>query len=706
MQLPHHANHHFYNAAVKHFLLIIVLLSGSIVFAQEEPKSHPQGLALHFESDNKKDVRDGRLIALRVPAKTSPTPFLEPGPFRATWRGFLKLDIRSRLYFSVSGVGRVKFTIGEDTVFEGDIKDLKESDRLRIGKGENPIVFEYTAPRAGDAWVRLYWRGRDFGREPIPPSAFTHEAETDELVHSDEMRLGRHLFATKHCARCHKADDPTTLGKLAMPELSSDAPSLENIGARLNADWIAHWVANPRRMRPTATMPNTFGHLDAARALKKNDHRPWQIASFLASIGGDAPQPPTVELNPKMVSAGGELFASLGCIGCHTRPDVDDIYDVHSRIPLKYASWKFKQGALQAFLKNPQQHYKWNRMPNFGFSDDEAAKLAAYIRSSSTADDSAVRGKPDPVKGKELVQTLGCLSCHALKLENKYQISSLESMFRADWEKSCCVTQHDSSLFDLDETECSSLQTFGKHGLPSLKRRTLSEFATRQISELNCKVCHTRDDLEDRWSSAEKEVSHLLPEKDEDIFEEDQPEVDQSRPSLTWVGEKLHVNWMSEFIGGKVKYKPRPWLHARMPTFAARADLLAQGLALEHGLAVGGTEMKPNDELKKIGRQLVGPANAGGFACNACHSISNTKAVAVFEVEGLNFMYAKERLRREFFMRWLLDPQRITPMTKMPKYADDEGFTPFAEILGGDANKQFDAIWHYLQTGQKIEAPS
>jgi hypothetical protein len=43
-------------------------------------------------------------------------------------------------------------------------------------------------------------------------------------------------------------------------------------------------------------------------------------------------------------------------------------------------------------------------------------------------------------------------------------------------------------------------------------------------------------------------------------------------------------------------------------------------------------------------------------------------------------------------------PQRIDPETKMPKFADETGKTPLTDFFDGDASKQFDAIWQYLQT--------
>jgi hypothetical protein len=32
----------------------------------------------------------------------------------------------------------------------------------------------------------------------------------------------------------------------------------------------------------------------------------------------------------------------------------------------------------------------------------------------------------------------------------------------------------------------------------------------------------------------------------------------------------------------------------------------------------------------------------------------------------------------------------------MPKYADDQGKTAFGDVLGGDAQAQFEAIWQFL----------
>ena len=64
-----------------------------------------------------------------------------------------------------------------------------------------------------------------------------------------------------------------------------------------------------------------------------------------------------------------------------------------------------------------------------------------------------------------------------------------------------------------------------------------------------------------------------------------------------------------------------------------------------------------------------------------------------------------ERLRKDYYIRRVMNPQRYQPGTKMPTYADSHEQTPFKNILGGDAHQQFEAIWQYLRAGKQIVPP-
>ena len=92
-----------------------------------------------------------------------------------------------------------------------------------------------------------------------------------------------------------------------------------------------------------------------------------------------------------------------------------------------------------------------------------------------------------------------------------------------------------------------------------------------------------------------------------------------------------------------------------------------------------------------------------GFGCVQCHGIADQPPVQVFERTGIELLTARSRLRHEYYTRWLRDPTRLDPDARMPKYADAKGRTAITDVLGGDAAKQFEAIWQYL--GGRQAAP-
>ena len=172
-------------------------------------------------------------------------------------------------------------------------------------------------------------------------------------------------------------------------------------------------------------------------------------------------------------------------------------------------------------------------------------------------------------------------------------------------------------------------------------------------------------------------------------------------PALTWLGEKLHPEYMAKFIAGQEKTKPRPWLVARMPGFPAVSTGLAHGLAHSHGfpLTDPAPAAAPAAAKLQAGETLL--TENGGFNCRQCHGLGDRAATAVFEAPGPNLDLTRIRIRPHYYHRWLLFPQRIDPDTKMPRFADDTGKTALTDLFGGQASEQYDAIWQYLQTFKK-----
>jgi mono/diheme cytochrome c family protein len=176
-------------------------------------------------------------------------------------------------------------------------------------------------------------------------------------------------------------------------------------------------------------------------------------------------------------------------------------------------------------------------------------------------------------------------------------------------------------------------------------------------------------------------------------------------PLLTFTGDKLRPEWMAKFIAGHQPYRTRPWLDMRMPAFPATATLLAQGLSLSHGLPA----VTPNPEpvegpTVEEGKQLLGMD--GGFNCIQCHGVGTAAPVAVFEAPGINLGYATQRLQKDFYLRWMINPLRFEPTTRMPKFVQGDGTTPLTDVLGGQAKDQFEAIWKVLvDVGQQSDFP-
>ena len=226
----------------------------------------------------------------------------------------------------------------------------------------------------------------------------------------------------------------------------------------------------------------------------------------------------------------------------------------------------------------------------------------------------------------------------------------------------------------------------------------------RQVRALNCVACHDRDGETALRTRYADEIKDLLPKR-VDNQEEEGHTASEAIPSLTWAGEKLKPEWMAEFIAGKTAYRPRPWIHARMPAFPVTyADGIARGLAMEHGFPPKSSSAPAaNPALAEIGKKLAG--RDGGLACVTCHDIGSTKAIAPFEAPAPNFTQVKERIRPEYYYRWMRNPTRLWAGTKMPKFANDEGLTPLTDHFDGNAEKQFEAIWNYLKAGEKIVAP-
>jgi cytochrome c553 len=318
---------------------------------------------------------------------------------------------------------------------------------------------------------------------------------------------------------------------------------------------------------------------------------------------------------------------------------------------------------------------------------DECRALASFILEAAegevSLEDDLAPG--DAQRGERLFNSIGCANCHSVvagRLPVGTKRWTIENL-----ERGCLVRQDSRRVgtprYALDDVSLAALAEFLCSDGQSLSRTVAEEFSQRQWKSMNCKACHGRDGH-----------SALLPY----VLLEDgvQGRAAEPVPDLTWAGEKLRPAWSRQLFAGRLGYRPRPHFRIRMPRLHARGDWISTGLSHEHGFDLEENPRPPHDEeLAAIGSEVA--ASSTGLACHRCHAIGERQATAPLEVLSTNLWYVTERLRYGFYHRWLRDPLRIDPQTKMIKFAQDGRRTGLDTYYDGDARQQFEAVWHYLE---------
>lgn len=621
--------------------------AGLTCLQAQETETLPPGLRVRYEAGQQSHTSSAPNAWLINEAGGAVSPFVTAGAFTVVWEGYLNIDLRDRYTFSADLLGELKVEVGEEVVLEasGQGERTEKGKRVRLSKGANPIRITLKSLPDGKARLRLLWESPDIRPEPIPSEFLTHEKSPEQTL-GQSLEHGRGLSLEFRCFQCHDELKPA----LALPESSLDAPTFEGMGSRRQTAFLAEWIQNPQAIRPMARMPRVL-HGDGSRQEAQD------MAAYLGSLKGSADA--TTKGNPVK---GADLFSTLHCGACHVTAGQPA---EEGKLSLSHVRAKFSEGSLAAFLQQPEKHYQWIRMPNFGLTPEEASHLAAHLEKG--APEAATPHEGSVERGRKLVAEKGCLQCHT---GPDSKDTTRRNVSLSDRNGGCLDPASKAPQFGLSDSDREALKTFlGQRG-DSLKQHVPAEFAHRQTQNLRCTDCHGR-------------------------FE--------GFPTLPILGGKLHPEWMTRFLGGKIPEKPRPWIGSRMPAFPSRAEGLAVGLAASHGYPAQTPEEPAIDpEQVAIGRKLV--SSDGGFSCVACHAVGEFAATQVFESAGINLAWSADRLQKDFYKRWLMNPLRIDPITKMPVYFD-RGESPLYDYFDGNADKQLDALWHYLRMGSKMPLP-
>jgi mono/diheme cytochrome c family protein len=376
--------------------------------------------------------------------------------------------------------------------------------------------------------------------------------------------------------------------------------------------------------------------------------------------------------------------------------------------------------AYLASLKNPE----WEKKPlpqiDQAALDEVALEL---LRNNSTDIEAREKLKgmtPDQKNlyaGERLIGRYGCFGCHNIpKFEQAQpigtELTEAGSKLLAQFDFGFLPIEHSRHAWYEQKLKDPRVFDVGRVKRPEeLLRMPNFRFSENDVEALaGVLVSMVKDpvplEMRDKTTQAVVEGRQLIAEKNcrgchviEGAGGDIRPTKEQAQwpPNLNTQGAKTQPLWLHPFLKDPSTVKLRPWLTARMPTFHFNEQ---QAASIERYFSALdkvdypfiNTEIPTDAETLKVGAELFTK-----LQCQSCHPTSNAIPPGKSPEDlAPNLQLANARLRPDWVLQWLADPQKIFPGTRMPSFFAAGQPNPFPEILGGDSKKQIKAVRDHL----------
>lgn len=292
-------------------------------------------------------------------------------------------------------------------------------------------------------------------------------------------------------------------------------------------------------------------------------------------------------------------------------------------------------------------------------------------------------------QGKKQFGELGCAQCHqtgqgASRQPDKRGYPSLDRL-RAD--QGCLSGKAGPwPRYQLDESSRDAI-------LAALARRpkelTDEQRIALDLTRFNCLACHRRGQL---GGVSALRVGYFQ-SADHNLGEQG-----RIPPPLTGVGAKLRPKWIRDvLVNGRTV---RPYMRTRMPRYAEEnvAGLLDLFERTDRLPDVTFPTVADEKEMRQTGLQMAG---SQGLNCVACHLFKQKQSETM---PAVDLVEMAERLKKEWFTHYMVNPQQFSPNTVMPSFFPG-GRSVRDDILDGDTSLQVEALWLYLQDGRQANTP-
>lgn len=490
------------------------------------------------------------------------------------------------------------------------------------------------------------------------------------------------LLNELNCRSCHAIE----LAETSLPKAT--APDLNWSGGHIDPLYISNFLSDPHGTKPDTRMPDAFPPMepdDKSRTVAA-------LTQYIVSLG-DA-NFDTQELSPKSAQKGKELFHSVGCVACHLPRDNAQPKQTKSEtiakesVLLGEVGDKFSLASLIEFLENPHVVRPAGRMPNMQLSHWEAIDIANYLLQGQESNQTQnfTRDPNLVALGKTAFSQIGCVRCHETP-ESK-QPATISKLTASSNLSDGCLSSRSGTWpkYVLSDEQKDDIRQAIMNGR---KKITDEERIAVNLTAMRCLNCHDRGELggvsEDRNPHFQTTNPNLGPQG-------------RIPPTLTGVGAKLKPKWMRQvLVSGR---KIRPYVKTRMPQYGAEnvAHLVDMFQKVDALPPMESVPFKDQKEIRKVGLELAGTK---GLNCIVCHTFQ-LKPAATMPAVDLTEM--TERLHKDWFHRYMMDPQSLNPGTVMPSFWPG-GKAIRKDVLEGKPDKQVEALWQYLLDGRQARTP-